>query len=86
MALLRTLPVARTTEHELIQPAREGRLHPELCEASGQLDAGLLRDVLGIRPMATPLPREAIDRVVVQVHQLGEGGDVPALCTLYETA
>jgi len=67
VARLAALPVMRATDHQAVQPARERRLEPELLETRRQFDAGKLRDVLGVRLVATPLPGEPVDRVVVQI-------------------
>jgi len=38
----------------------------------------------GVGAVSAPFPREPVDRVVVQVQQLGEGGDIAALRLSYE--
>src|SRR5262249_17058366 len=73
-------------DDQLIEPARERRLETKLRETACELDAGQLRNVFGIRAMSAPLERDAIDRRVVQIQQLAEGGDVPALRTPHETS
>ncbi len=54
-------------------------------QAPSQLDAGLLGDVLGVGAMAAPFPGDPVDRRVVQVQKLGEGGGVAALRLPNET-
>src|SRR3954468_17251365 len=85
VALLRPLPVPCATDHQLIQPTGERSLESILRQATGQLDARLLSDVLRIRPVPAPLPGDAVDRAVVQIQQFGEGGNVSALRPPYET-
>jgi hypothetical protein len=82
--LLRALPVTRAVDHQLIQPAAERRREPELGHIASERDARLLGNVLGVRAMTTPFPGEAVDRVVMQIQQLREGGDIPALRSPYE--
>lgn len=85
VTLLRSLPILRTADHQLIEPAGKRRLESKLTQTPCQLDAGLLRDVFGVRAVTTPFPGNAIDGGVVQIQQLGERGDVAALCAPNKT-
>src|SRR6185295_12944200 len=53
-------------------------------EAVRELDAGELRDVLGVRAMAAPFPRKPENGVVVQIQKIAEGGLVTSLRSSYE--
>src|SRR6185369_875175 len=84
MPLLSPLPVLRAVDHQPVQPAGKCCLETELPEVAGQLHAGLLGDVFGIGAMPAPFPGEAIDGVVVAIHQFAEGASVAILRAPYQ--
>ena len=62
-------PVPGAIDHEPVQPAGEGGLETIGLQPTGELQAGLLGDVLGVGAIAAPLVGEAVQGVVMRLEQ-----------------
>lgn len=77
--------IAHRVERHAIEPARERRLALEAADRPAELDADVLGDVLGVRPIAAPFVGHAVDGVVVALHQARERRPVAAEGLLDQT-